>query len=97
MSVLSVSGKNWKFKDFDFSEVSKISESYSISETLAKLISIRKNNINSIGLFLDPKIKNLLPNPMLLKDMDRAIDKTYDSILKNLSFYLEKFEMANES
>ena len=83
MSVLSVSGKNWKFKDFDFSEVSKISESYSISETLAKLISIRKNNINSIGLFLDPKIKNLLPNPMLLKDMDRAIDKTYASILKN--------------
>jgi len=83
MSFLSVSGKNWKFKNFDFSEVSKISENHSVSEILAKLICIRKSKINNINLFLNPKIKNLLPNPMNLKDMDRAIDKSYKSIVKN--------------
>ena len=39
-------------------------------------------NIKDINLFLDPKIKNLLPNPFRLKDMKNATEKTYQTILK---------------
>ena len=82
MSFSSVSGKNWLFKKFDSSDVTKFSELYSLTETVAKLLSIRKKNINDINLFLNPKIKNLLPNPLHLKDMKKAIDRTYKSITK---------------
>ena len=82
MSFSSVSGKNWLFKEFDSSDVTKLSESYALTEIVAKLLSIRKKNIENINLFLNPKIKNLLPNPLHLKDMKSAVDRVYNSINK---------------
>ena len=41
----SVSGKSWIFKKFENSDVKEIAEKYYLSETVAKLISIRKKNI----------------------------------------------------
>ena len=83
MNFHSVSGKNWIFKNFNFSEVKELSENYSISEITAKLLAIRKKNIENIDLYLNPTIKNLLPNPLTLKDMDLAVERTYQSIIKN--------------
>ena len=82
MNFSSVSGKNWLLKKFDSSDIIKFTEVFSLTEIVAKLLSIRKKNINDIGLFLDPKIKNLLPNPLNLKDMKNAIERTYKSISK---------------
>ena len=83
MNFSSVRGKNWLFKQFDSSDVTKFSEHYSLTDIVAKLLSIRKKNIDDVNLFLNPKIKNLLPNPLHLKDMNKAIDRTYESIIKN--------------
>ena len=83
MNFSSVSGKGWVFKKFDSSDVTKFIDNYSLTEIAAKLLSIRKKNIDNIELFLDPKIKNLLPNPLLLKDMNNAIERTYLSISRN--------------
>ena len=80
MNIFSVSGKNWIYKKFDSSDVKNISEKYSLGEISARLLSIRKKNIRDLDLFLDPKIKNLLPNPMKLKDMNEAVERTYVSI-----------------
>jgi single-stranded-DNA-specific exonuclease len=81
MNFSSVNGKEWKFKKFDTSDISKFIETYSLSEIVAKLLSIRKRNIDNVDLFLEPKIKNLLPNPLRLKDMDNAVNRTYKSIV----------------
>ena len=83
MNFSSVSGKNWLFKKFNSSDVTKFTENFSLTEIVAKLLSIRKKNIDAIALFLDPKIKNLLPNPLHLKDMKSAIERTYKSIIKS--------------
>ena len=82
MNFTSVSGKNWIFKKFNSSDIKEYSEHYSLNEIVAKLLSIRKKNIENIGLFLNPTIKNLLPNPLHLKDMVNAIERTYQSIKK---------------
>ena len=82
MNFTSVSGKSWIFKKFNYSDIKKYSEEYSLNEIAAKLISIRKKNIQDVGLFLNPTIKNLLPNPLSLKDMQNAIERTYQSIKK---------------
>ena len=83
MSFSSVTGKKWLFKKFDSTDVIKFSEHYSLTETVAKLLSIRKKNIDDVNLFLNPKIKNLLPNPLHLKDMKKAVDRTYENIIKD--------------
>ena len=82
MKRISVTGKNWIFKKFNDQEAIKISEKYSLKQIIAKLIAIRKNNIDNIDLFLNPTIKNLLPNPHKLKDMQKAVNRAYESILK---------------
>ena len=83
MNFTSVSGKKWLFKKFDTSEVLKLSENYSLTEIVAKLIAMRLKKNDDVNLFLNPTIKNLLPNPLRLKDMNNAIDRTYKSIKKN--------------
>lgn len=82
MNFNSVSGKSWYFKKYSETDIINYKENYSITEILAKLISIRKHNISDIGMFLDPKIKNLLPNPLHIKDMDIAINRTYKSVVE---------------
>ena len=83
MNLTSVSGKNWTFKKFNFSDVKKLTEDHSVTEIVAKLLSIRKKNIKDIDLFLNPTLKNLMPNPLILKDMNRAVQRTYQAILNN--------------
>jgi len=85
MSFLSVSGKNWIFKKYNDLEVQTYAEKYSLTNIVAKLISIRKKNIKDIDLYLNPKIKNLLPNPYHLKDMNAGIDRVYKAISRNES------------
>jgi len=82
MSFTSVSGKKWIFRKFDDIDIKKYSENYFLSEIVAKLLSIRKKNINNIKFFLNPTIKNLLPNPMQMKDMNNAVNRTFESIKK---------------
>ena len=57
MSFSSVSGKNWLFKKFDSSDVIKFTENFSLTEIAAKLLSIRKKNIDNIDLFLNHPVK----------------------------------------
>ena len=74
------------FKKFNSTDILKFTESYSLNETVAKLISIRKKNIENIDLYLDPKIKSLLPNPFNLKDMEKAVTRVSESIINNELF-----------
>ena len=82
MKLSSVSGKQWVFKKYNTSDIDSYREKYSLSEIVAKLLSIRKANIEDVSMFLKPKIKNFLPNPLQLKDMQVAINRTYNNILK---------------
>tara|TARA_B100000029_G_C17599646_1_gene965336 strand:- start:697 stop:2445 length:1749 start_codon:yes stop_codon:yes gene_type:complete len=85
MNLISVTGKSWILKKFNSTDVSDIAEKFTLTEMAAKLLSIRKKNIDNIDLFLNPKIKNLLPNPSQLKDMNKAVERIYQCILKKKS------------
>ena len=85
MSFSSVSGKNWIFNKFLESDLKKYSEIYSLNEIVARLLAIRKKNIDNVDLFLNPTIKNNLPNPLKLKDMKNAINRTFETIKRNES------------
>ncbi len=83
MNSLSVSGKNWISKQFSEEDVNFFKTNYYTDEIVAKLLSIRKIKKDEIEYFLNPTIKNILPNPYILKDMDTAIDRTEKAIIKN--------------
>ena len=83
MSLISVVGKNWIQKEFDLDEIKFIKENFYLDEIVAKLLSIRKIKKEEINFFLNPSIKNSLPNPYSLNDMQKAIDRTISCIVSN--------------
>ncbi len=83
MNGSSVLGKNWISKNYNEQTISFLKDNFNLSEILSKLIAIRNIKTQDVKLFLNPKIKNLLPNPFILKDMDKTVDRTIMGI-KNM-------------
>ncbi len=83
MSELSLSGKNWIYKKFDSSYVEFLKENYLLDEITAKLLSIRNIEKDSIKSFLEPSIKNLIPNPNTLRDMEKTTLRLLKAINEN--------------
>jgi hypothetical protein len=65
MNLISVVGKNWIQKEFDLDEIKFIKENFLLDEIVAKLLSIRKIKKEDVNFFLNPSIKNSLPNPYI--------------------------------
>ena len=82
MNSLSISGKNWLLKKYDQEDLSFLKENFSLDEITSKLLSIRKIKKNEVSSFLNPSIKNFLPNPNDLIDMEKSSKRIVEGILK---------------
>ena len=82
MNSLSVSGKYWVFKRFSEEQLNFLKENFSLDEITSKLLSIRQIKKEEVKSFLNPSIKNFLPNPYNLIDMEKSTLRTIKSILQ---------------
>ena len=80
MKSISVSGKNWISKKFEIIDIEYLKKDFFLDEITAKLLAIRKIEKKDIKTFLEPSIKNILPNPFVLKDMEISVKRITDSI-----------------
>lgn len=76
----SVNGKVWQQVSLDENYVAKLTRDFGISDIIARIISNRVKNIDDVANFITPKIRNSLPNPFHLKDMDEGIKRTIQAI-----------------
>ena len=83
MNSVSVTGKEWIFKDFNNDDINFIKTNFYLDEITSKLLAIKKIKKGEIKNFLEPTIKNNLPNPYVLKDMEKATNRTIKAILNN--------------
>ena len=83
MNSLSVSGKNWILKKFNQADILFFKENFLLDEITAKLLSIRDIQKKDVNSFLNPSIKNFLPNPNILLDMEKSSLRTIESIKNN--------------
>ena len=81
MNSLSISGKNWIYRKYNQEDLNFLKESFSLDEITSKLLSIRKIKKEDINSFLNPSIKNFLPNPNNLIDMEKTTLRTIKAIL----------------
>ena len=81
MNSNSVSNKSWIFKDYNEQDVLFYKENFSLDEITSKLLSIRKIKKEDVNSFLSPSIKNSLPNPEILSDIQKSTKRTVKSIL----------------
>ncbi len=73
----------WKERPCDIDKIKKLYEDTRISPITLRLLYNRGiDTVEKINKFLNPSLENLY-NPLLMKDMDKAIDITVNSIKNN--------------
>ena len=70
----SVKNQFWDIKNFN-KDKEKFFLEKKINPILSRLLSIKNIDINNIDEYMNPKIKNTLPDPDILDDMKKATDK----------------------
>lgn len=76
----SLLGYCYRQKDYDQNLALTIKQKFDLDEIIAKLLASRKVSINEVENFLNPSIKSSLPNPFLLRDMEKAVNHAIEAI-----------------
>jgi single-stranded-DNA-specific exonuclease len=78
----SVKGLKWKLEEVDQRLVGTLVQKLGIPEILALVLCNRGvSNAEQAALFLDPKLKDLLPDPFALKDMEKAAERIAQAVI----------------
>ncbi len=80
MTNKSLLNKEWKLKNYDDRFSQLISQKFELSPILAQIIASKEIPLDGIENYLNPKIKNLLPNPFDFKDMEKGIQRAIQAI-----------------
>ena len=69
----SFTGRRWHLRAVDQSAIQELVRSAGISPVLAHFLAARGVTPDTVADYLNPTIKRLLPDPSILKDMDKAV------------------------
>jgi single-stranded-DNA-specific exonuclease len=83
MSKISALGSVWEEKEYNPLLVQKIIQEHKISDVLARILVKKNVNLEDIANFLDPKIKNIIPSPFHLLDMEKGVVHIISAIKNN--------------
>lgn len=76
----SVRNNRWVERPYDSRLVESLRQKVSFPDIILRLLSKRIDCPSDAENYLNPKLKNLLPDPFQLKDMDRAVEVLIASI-----------------
>ena len=79
-NVLSLNGNEWKFAAYDENEAEMIAVRYGLPVTVAAVLASRGLNTDDAGDFLDSRLQKQMPDPSVLKDMDKAAARIADAV-----------------
>lgn len=76
----SVRSARWQERSFEPLTALKLRQSHSVSEVVARVLAGRGQTYETAGLFLDPTLKNSLPDPDHLKDMRIGVARVIQAL-----------------
>src|SRR3954454_14332655 len=71
----SVCGRLWRLRDADAGLAAAIAERHGLPEIVGRLLAQRGIGIDEAPGFLAPRLRDQLPDPLHLRDMDRAVSR----------------------
>jgi len=78
--ALSFTGRRWTLREPDEAAVRDLVRGANISHTLARLLAARGVPPGDVADLIEPTLKRLLPEPLLLKDMHKAVARAKAAI-----------------
>jgi single-stranded-DNA-specific exonuclease len=71
----SFSGRRWQLRAVDEEAAATLVREQQVSFALARLLAARGIAAGEVRNYLNPSLKHLLPDPMVLRDMDKAVSR----------------------
>ena len=81
-SSATASGLAWHLRHEDARLVTAIAQQHGVSELLAGVLAGRGVTLDEVAHFLNPTLREHLPDPFHLCDMDRAVDRLQQAITR---------------
>ncbi len=79
----SASGKSWILTPCDERLIAGICQRYGVSDIMARLLVARDIDVDDVELFLSPSLRHQLPDPLNLKDMEKASLRLVTAVQNN--------------
>ncbi len=76
----SINGNIWQIRDYDPRQVQELVQGYDIAEIVARLLAIRGIDSHEVQEFVSPSLRNSLPDPSHLRDMDKAAQRVIEAL-----------------
>lgn len=76
----SLSGRRWRLAKTDDGAVAALTRSADVTEVLARVLVARGVTPDTALSYLNPTLKEFLPEPLTLKDMDKAVARTRQAL-----------------
>ena len=77
---LSLGGNVWNIATADESLSARLAAAYNISSQTARVMSVRGIDFDEAENFLNPKLQTLMPEPYVLKDMQKAAERIAQAV-----------------
>ncbi len=78
----SVLGRRWRPRPGDAQQVLGYAQRLGVSEPVARILVGRGVPESEAAAFLDPRIRDLLPDPSRFRDMDKAVARLVDAVVR---------------
>ncbi len=79
----SVKNKKWSQRSLDARMALSIAQKTGLPYMLAEMLSSRNIHIEQVMSFLEPKLKDLLPDPFHLLDMNKAVEAIVKAVMNH--------------
>jgi single-stranded-DNA-specific exonuclease len=78
----SCTGRLWAAREYDERVTLALAQRFEIPEMIARCMNARGIGLDDAQNFLDPKLRDLLPDPSRFKDMDKSATRFADAIAR---------------
>ena len=85
--LTSVTGKLWKLRPYDDRQALALAQRLKVPEIVGRILAIRGVPLEMADSFLNPRLREHLPDPFHLRDMDKAASRIAAAVA-NASRYL---------
>lgn len=79
----SLGGNLWKIANCDERLSELISQRYNLPAIVARILALRDIAVDEVQNFIEPRLQNLMPNPFVLKDMEKAAKRIAKAVMEH--------------
>lgn len=78
----SLNGNLWRLVPADERQAELIAQRFGLSPLVSRILAARRIKESEVNDFLTPKLQNLMPNPFVLKDMEKAAKRIAQAVVE---------------